>query len=59
VQTRYYQDRAIKNIFIGNKARSGLMILPCGSGKTIIGVIAISRIKRSTVIICDSDVSVD
>ncbi|KAL4490344.1 hypothetical protein ABPG72_004383 [Tetrahymena utriculariae] len=59
IKVRYYQERALKNIFIQKKARSGLIILPCGAGKTIVGVIAIERIKQSTVIICDSDVSVD
>jgi DNA excision repair protein ERCC-3 len=45
MKPRYYQEKALKNIFIDEKARSGLIILPCGAGKTIVGVIAIERIK--------------
>ncbi|EGR32554.1 hypothetical protein IMG5_077910 [Ichthyophthirius multifiliis] len=59
MKIRYYQEKALKNIFIEQKARSGLIILPYGAGKTIVGVIAIERIKQSTIVICDSDVSVD
>ncbi|KRW98627.1 P-loop containing nucleoside triphosphate hydrolase [Pseudocohnilembus persalinus] len=56
---RFYQERALKNIFIAHKARSGLIILPCGAGKTIVGIMALTNIKRNSIIICDSDVSVD
>lgn len=59
VKIRFYQERALQNIFIDQKARSGLVILPCGSGKTIVGIAAIARIKRSAIIICDSDISVE
>ena len=49
----------MKNIFIEEKARSGLVILPCGAGKTIIGVFVIERLKRPSIIICENEVSVD
>lgn len=49
----------MKNIIIANKARSGLIVLPCGAGKTLVGVLCIEQIKSSAIIICDSNVSVD
>ena len=38
VRLRYYQERALKNIFIEGKARSGIIILPCGAGKSLVAV---------------------
>lgn len=44
---------------MGDYAKSGLIVLPCGAGKTLVGVICMTLIKSSTVIICDSNVSVE
>jgi DNA excision repair protein ERCC-3 len=38
VQLRFYQEAALKNVFIGGKARSGLIILPCGAGKSMVAI---------------------
>jgi len=40
-------------------ARSGLIILPCGAGKTLVGICLINAIKKSTLILCNSRLSVD
>ena len=57
VKLRYYQERALKNIIIDNKGRSGIIILPCGAGKSLVAVEVIQRIKKNAVIFCESQVS--
>lgn len=38
VKLRYYQERALKNVFIEGVARSGIIILPCGAGKSLVAI---------------------
>ena len=40
-------------------ARSGIIVLPCGAGKTLVGILAICTIKRNTIIICNNIVAVE
>jgi DNA excision repair protein ERCC-3 len=51
---RDYQRDAI-NSFTGD----GVVVLPCGAGKTIVGIGIIARLKTSTLIICPNQVSVN
>ena len=37
---RYYQEKALSIMFSNNRARSGIIVLPCGAGKTLIGIMA-------------------
>ena len=55
---RYYQEKALGIMFSNNRARSGIIVLPCGAGKTLIGIMAATTIKRNTIILCNSSVSV-
>ncbi|EGR27154.1 hypothetical protein IMG5_200940 [Ichthyophthirius multifiliis] len=48
-------ENTLENIFISGKARSGIIVLPCGAGKTLLGIIVAEKIKRSTLVICDID----
>jgi DNA excision repair protein ERCC-3 len=57
VQLRYYQEAALKNVFIGGKARSGLIILPCGAGKSMVAIELIQRIKKRAIIFCENQTS--
>jgi len=57
VQLRYYQEAALKNVFIGGKARSGLIILPCGAGKSMVAIELIQRIKKKAIIFCENQTS--
>ncbi len=50
---------ALKNVFYDEKARSGVIVLPCGAGKTIVGISILNKLKRSTMIICDRDVTMN
>lgn len=56
---REYQKTAISKIFAHGAARSGIVVLPCGAGKSLCGVAIAERLKRSTLVLCISAVSVD
>jgi DNA excision repair protein ERCC-3 len=55
---RDYQEQALKNVFRNGIASSGVIVLPCGAGKTLVGILIMNQIKRSTIILCDRDVTV-
>ena len=41
---RDYQAKCLNRIFGGNgRARSGLIVLPCGAGKTLVGIMTARR----------------
>jgi len=44
----------LSKIFIENKGRSGVVVLPCGAGKTLVGIVSISMIKKRTIVFCNS-----
>jgi superfamily II DNA or RNA helicase len=46
-------------MFGNSRARSGIIVLPCGAGKSLVGVSAAARIKKSTLVLCTNAVSVD
>lgn len=56
---RQYQEKALSKMFGGSRARSGIIVLPCGAGKTLVGIIAAATIKKSTIIFCDSNLAVN
>jgi|SRR5882762_6851069 hypothetical protein len=37
-----------------SRARSGIIVLPCGAGKTLVGITAACTIKKSCLILCTS-----
>lgn len=50
----------LKFMFItSGRARSGIIVLPCGAGKSLVGVSAASRIKKSCLCLATNAVSVD
>jgi DNA excision repair protein ERCC-3 len=50
---RDYQREAAETFYAGGDARggSGVVVLPCGAGKTIVGLAAMALIQRSTLIL--------
>mmetsp|Transcript_37352 Transcript_37352/g.99440 ORF Transcript_37352/g.99440 Transcript_37352/m.99440 type:complete len:462 (+) Transcript_37352:1408-2793(+) len=56
---RNYQEKSLSKIFNKGRARSGVIVLPCGAGKTIIGIIAVCIIKKISLVVCNSTVSVE
>lgn len=46
-------------MFSNGRARSGIIVLPCGAGKTLTGILAASHISKSTLVLCNTNVSVE
>ena len=57
---RAYQDDAVAIFHAGGGARggSGVVVLPCGAGKTMVGIGAMERLQTSTIILCPNVVAV-
>ncbi|MEO6827638.1 MAG: DNA repair helicase XPB [Microbacteriaceae bacterium] len=51
---RDYQNKAIGNFFAGG---SGVVVLPCGAGKTLVGAGAMARAKTNTLILVTNTIS--
>src|SRR5699024_12776680 len=51
---RDYQRQAIDQSLAGE---SGVVVLPCGAGKTIVGVATMSRVQTTTLILVTNSVS--
>ena len=58
VKIRPYQEKALSRMFVEGRARSGIIVLPCGAGKTLVGIIAMSRVKRRTLVLCINNITV-
>ncbi len=59
-QLRKYQEDAV-NVFYrsgGVEGGSGTIVLPCGAGKTVIGMGVMSKVKTNTLITCPNVVAV-
>jgi len=57
---RTYQDRAVQAFYAGGTANggSGIVVLPCGAGKTVIGMGVMSKLQCETLILATSIVAV-
>ncbi|KAI7833389.1 P-loop containing nucleoside triphosphate hydrolase protein [Kickxella alabastrina] len=55
---RPYQEKSLSKMFGNGRARSGIIVLPCGAGKTLVGITAACTIKKSILCLCTSTVSV-
>jgi DNA excision repair protein ERCC-3 len=53
---RDYQREAADTFYAGGDVRggSGVVVLPCGAGKTIVGIAAMARIQKSTLVLTTS-----
>lgn len=51
---REYQQQAAENAFHGG---SGVVVLPCGAGKTIVGAAAMAMVKATTLILVTNSVA--
>ena len=51
---RAYQQEAAEVFFAGGSERggSGVIVLPCGAGKTIVGIAAMAQVQAHTLILC-------
>lgn len=55
---RTYQEKSLSKMFSNGRARSGIIVLPCGAGKTLVGITAACTIRKGIVILCTSSMSV-
>ena len=46
-------------MFSNGRARSGIIVLPCGAGKTLVGITAMVTIKRRTIVVCNGGLAVE
>jgi DNA excision repair protein ERCC-3 len=55
-RVRDYQREAADTFYAGGDVRggSGVVVLPCGAGKTIVGIAAMARMQKSTLILTTS-----
>lgn len=56
---RPYQEKSLSKMFGNGRARSGIIVLPCGAGKTLVGITAACTIKKNVLVLCTSAVSVE
>lgn len=57
-QIRTYQEQALNKMFGNGRARSGIIVLPCGAGKTLVGITAACTVKKGVIVLCTSAMSV-
>ncbi|KAL8281182.1 hypothetical protein RQP46_006540 [Phenoliferia psychrophenolica] len=55
---RNYQEKSLGKMFSNGRARSGIIVLPCGAGKTLVGITAACTVRKSCIVLCTSSVSV-
>ena len=56
---RPYQEKSLRKMFGNGRARSGIIVLPCGAGKTLAGVTAACTIRKKCLVLCTSGVAVE
>lgn len=56
---RPYQEKSLRKMFGNGRARSGIIVLPCGAGKSLVGVTACCTIRKRCLVLCNSGVSVE
>lgn len=56
---RSYQEVSLNKMFGNGRARSGIIVLPCGAGKTLVGITALCTMRKSCLVLCTSSVSVE
>jgi DNA excision repair protein ERCC-3 len=57
---RDYQREAVEAFHAGGEVRggSGVVVLPCGAGKTIVGIVALAKLQKSTLVLTTGITSV-
>jgi DNA excision repair protein ERCC-3 len=60
-RVRDYQRMAVESFHAGGDVRggSGVVVLPCGAGKTIVGLTAIAALKKNTLVLTTSTTAVE
>ncbi len=60
-RVRDYQQMAVDAFHAGGDVRggSGVIVLPCGAGKTVVGITALAMLKKSTLVLTTSTTAVE
>jgi len=60
-RVRDYQQMAVEAFHAGGDVRggSGVIVLPCGAGKTIVGISAMATLKKKTLVLTTSTTAVE
>ncbi len=48
------QEKSLRKMFGNGRARSGVIVLPCGAGKTLVGVTAACTVRKRCLVLCTS-----
>ena len=56
---RPYQEKALAKLICNGRSRSGIIVLPCGAGKTLVGIVAACSIRKSVLVLCTSAVAAE
>jgi DNA excision repair protein ERCC-3 len=58
---RHYQEEAVERWYMEGKPAGGhgVVVLPCGAGKTIVSMAAMATIQRHTLILCNNQSAVN
>lgn len=58
---RKYQKESVDSFYAGGAARggSGVVVLPCGAGKTLVGIAALERLQMAALILTTSTAAVN
>jgi DNA excision repair protein ERCC-3 len=59
VCVRAYQAKSLSKMFGGGRARSGIIVLPCGAGKTLVGISAATTVNKQILVVTSSSVAVE
>lgn len=59
--TRDYQDEAVDRWFMGGRPAGGhgVIVLPCGAGKTVVALKAMATVKQHTLVVCNNQSAVN
>lgn len=57
-EVRDYQSTALSKMLSGGRARSGIIVLPCGAGKTLVGIAAAATVKKRTLVLTSTAMAV-
>ena len=63
LSVRPHQEAALNAVFPsyvdGARVRSGIVALPCGAGKTMVGVLASAAVRAPSLVLCTSGIAVE
>ncbi|MCL6632861.1 MAG: helicase-associated domain-containing protein [Alicyclobacillus herbarius] len=51
LRLREYQTEAVNSFFAEGEGHSGIIVLPCGAGKTVVGIAILAKLQQHTLIL--------